>query len=877
MIYRITLLLVFSFLISHTSFCYIPTNKNQQIASKNKSIFLPHKNNFGKASNPSTDTLMNSIRKLFIQANKLNQQKKANIALELYNQFVNLAISQNYECYFWKDIRTSLSYMSNIASQFLDAEKSVNYLKKALEITLKYNPNDFDNNFYFLFKIAQNYYGQCDYNKSLDYYNHAEALFTSSNSLSINNEAILDNNIALCYLKLGSYRESNNYINKSIETEKKLRNYYNLAKNYNNIGLLFQSKKDYSEAVVCFNKSIFLYDSLLYHDKSAFVINNIGNLFLEKLSFDTCKYFYQKSLNIRKNFEKPDNTDLIQSYNNVAIVNLKLNNLDSALIFNNIAIALNTLGLTKENQSEYFSVSDFLISIADRIEINTQLYKISKDIKYLSESFTLFQSTIEVFIDRLINFSSITSTNIFINANKRFFDSSMLSSYILDSIQKSDCPLTLIVSETYKSLSLFNMQSEIRNVQSDSLSFNHFGNLNNYYKWQMRLLNMDSTENKSSKLLLIDSLIISVLEIDLYKNKFIKALKSNLREYLSNLPDSLLAICRKLDNRLLLDYYIDPNFIFINSISKTGISCSIRPTTKDFLLALQEYPISIRTLDLNASVIFSKLLSLNLLESLSDKVNLQKNITIIPDQYLTEIPFEALPFHNAYFIETKNISYRFTVLKRNYSNISITNKYANDFFAIAPFTQSDTSYHNLNASAKEITDITDLFNARKLNAFYLIGNNATYANFKNRTFNSKVFHFATHSYINNHSSDLSFLELFPTNDQLGLFLPALSSIPFCNELLVLNACETGSNLINASTGFVSFIRNLSNIAIQNYICTLWKIFDKPSHDFILKFYQNVLNGCNYNEALSQAKRAFINSTMYNYPLFWSPFILYENN
>jgi CHAT domain-containing protein len=271
------------------------------------------------------------------------------------------------------------------------------------------------------------------------------------------------------------------------------------------------------------------------------------------------------------------------------------------------------------------------------------------------------------------------------------------------------------------------------------------------------------------------------------------------------------------------------------------------------------------------------------LKPVVEELKLYGQITIVPDQNLMELPFETFPYplgnstNKSYFIENKIISYRFSTLNRNYSKTILIPNYSEEFFGIAPFDQNDSSFHSLGGSAREIIEITNLYKSKQLPASSLVGNCATYLNFINTNLNSKILHFSTHSVINNQSIHLSFLELFRGGSQFQLYLPVLASMPLSNELLLLNACETGGNLIDSSTGFVSFVRSLSGSFIQNYICTLWKIYDEPSYSFTMGFYSKLLSGHNYSSALALTKRLFIQSNMYNYPVFWSPFILYENN
>ncbi|MCX6223563.1 MAG: tetratricopeptide repeat protein [Bacteroidia bacterium] len=621
-------------------------------SQKNNSEFIPSQCfSFSKAMTDSTknsdyvsDTLFQSIKKIFLHASNTYKNNNLHVALEFYTQFVNLAISHNYEKYLWQEIRMSFSYMSSINSISLNFEESIRYLKKALEITCKYNPLDLDNIYYFLFNIAKSYYSQNDYTNSLEYYNQSEAIFSSVNSIPINKKAQLYNNLGLCYYKLGMDNESQTYLDESIRIKKILGLFDDLASSYNNIGLVSQNNEKYSEALSYFNKSLFLHDSLKNSIGSAFVNNNIGNLYLDKGSYDTSKYFYQKSLSIRKNQEKINYSDLVISYNNLSFINYKLNNLDSAMFFNGLAMDLNNQELETREQYNYFSISNYLISIADRIEINLSKYHTTNNVKYLTESFSFFQPTVKLFINQLIKYNSIFPVNIFINENKRFFDLSILSSHLLDSINIPECPRSLIVSETYKSLSLLNILSEIRTLHDDSIPFKQFGQLNKYYQWQQCLLQKEKSVSGISTLTLIDSLINNTLEIDFQKIRCLERLRDNLNNYFYNISDSIISNCKNIKDKLLLDYYISSNSIFIHTISKSKISCFVHPATKEFFHAVHKYPKSVKSIDQISTISFSKDLSVYLLSPIAKILDLFSNITIIPDQTIAEIPFESLPY-----------------------------------------------------------------------------------------------------------------------------------------------------------------------------------------------------------------------------------------
>jgi CHAT domain-containing protein len=773
--------------------------------------------------------------------------------------------------------------MSSISASILNFEGGIYYLKKALELTLKYSPGDSDNIFYFLNNIAKNYEKLYDFHKSLEFYQQAEALLLSTSKLPLIYKSDLYHDIALCYLKLEMDLESQGYIEESVRIRESLGDPLDLARDYNLIGLVYQAKKDFDIALDFFNRSLSLTDSLQCFDQSAFLINNIGNLFLDKCSFDTCRRFYNRSLDLRLDNPATKTDDLIHSYNNVAYVNFQLNDLDTALYYNHKAMDLNELKSEGPDDLELVLLSAYLTSVSDRIEINIKKYKSSKIQFFLEESDSLFQPTIQLIIGQMMKYNSLFSTNAFLNENKRFFDYSILSAYLLDSLSPLACPRSLIVSETFKSLSLVDISSEIRNIQGDSISKSQLQKSNWFYQKQRELLSQRVFLSEVLTIALIDSLIKESIIMDSIRIQHVVFLKQTLINYFSNLPDSIISRISMLDENLLfIEYYSIGDSLFEHSIIKNQVSCKVLPLSEEFRTAVKDFPRSIKSLDQESLCFSGNTLARYLLDPNIEKLSLFDNIVFIPDELLNEIPFEAIPCKYSdskmvrFLVEEKNISYRFSILTRNYSGKYFTESYSKEFIGIAPSGLNDTSFHNLEGSLNEISAITKLYHSRSLRALSFVGEEANYLNFSNFCLNSKVLHISTHSFVNEQRQGLSFLELFPSGDSANLLLPLLSSIPLRNNLLVLSSCETGKNILGSSTGLVSFLRCISNISINNYICTLWKIFDKPSQAFMIHFYLNILNGKNYCESLSSAKRSFIKSESYNHPMFWSPFVIYEN-
>ncbi len=880
------LLIVFFFIFftPHTSNTINDLNKVPLYLAFDHSNPLNISNNAIKFSKPKSDSIDTLIQKLIYEGNKAYRTNNLLIAQDLYNQLNFIAKYNNIEKKYWKELRTTLSYMSTISLMLQNIGNSISYLKKALEITLKFDPKDYTNSYYFLFNIAKNYYKLNDYYKAMDYYSQAKILISEISNISLSKKAQLYNNLGLCFLKLGIDLEARKYIEDAIKIKVNLGEIDDLALFFDNIAIVEQSKKQYNLALKYFNKSMFLYDSIKDINNLAFVKNNVGNLYLEKGSFDTCKYYYTNSLNLRKTSQHSTPIDLVQSYNNVAYINLRTSNLDSASFYNKLAFFCNLTNKRNKIYDNLFSISDYLISIADRIELNSLQYKKNKDKKFLIESYDLLPSAINVIIGHLKKLNSIFSSNQFVNENKRLFDLSILSASILDSVIKTKYPRTLIISEIFKSLSLINFPAEIRNLQSNSEAISNFSYFKSYYQFE-NLLNLGKqNEHNLNNLTIVDSLISNTIRIDNQYNKFLEKAFKNILLYYSSIENSIsINIDSSNAKNLIIDYFITEKELFIHTILNNQVSCKVITVSEEFKKSLQDYPFSIKSLDFKRIAELRKIISKLLLNPVINLIKYSDKITFIPDESLSGIPFETLSINripnqkDPYLIEIKDISYRFSILNRNYSNLQVNKTHEYEFFGIAPYAVDDSSFQNLNGSAKEIFDINQLYINESLNSCYFIGENATYNNFVNGPLNAKILHLSTHSKINKSNSTFSCVELFPSKNESSLFFPVLTSLPFDNDLLILNACDSGSNIVSSSTGFVSFLRGILNITICNYICTLWKIYDEPSYFFIKDFYKYHLKGNSYSKSMAFSKRQFINSKTYKDPIFWSSFILYEND
>ncbi len=98
------------------------------------------------------------------------------------------------------------------------------------------------------------------------------------------------------------------------------------------------------------------------------------------------------------------------------------------------------------------------------------------------------------------------------------------------------------------------------------------------------------------------------------------------------------------------------------------------------------------------------------------------------------------------------------------------------------------------------------------------------------------------------------------------------------ELLVLSACETG----RGDQSFVSGLRGLPTaVAIsgaKRSLLTLWPVDDIGTEQFMVRFYEHLVEGRNYPEALRQTRRDAIAGDLpaAKDPTVWAAFVMFEN-
>lgn len=245
-----------------------------------------------------------------------------------------------------------------------------------------------------------------------------------------------------------------------------------------------------------------------------------------------------------------------------------------------------------------------------------------------------------------------------------------------------------------------------------------------------------------------------------------------------------------------------------------------------------------------------------------------KKLTIIPDNYLSQIPYESLIVSDStstedYLIYYNQIDYKYshTFHEQNKENVlSRKPTYA----AFAPINFKKLNLSQITNSDLEVNSID-----RYLSGESYKNNTATKQEFFDQLSKKGIIHLATHANAND-----SINPWIAFSDQ-KVFLDEISLAENNAPLVVLSACNTTTGEIQTGEGVMSLARGFFYGGTQSTVSSLWQIDDRATNIIIEVFYKNLKNGQAKSTALHNAKLTYLNnhSGSETSPYYWASLIL----
>jgi CHAT domain-containing protein len=181
----------------------------------------------------------------------------------------------------------------------------------------------------------------------------------------------------------------------------------------------------------------------------------------------------------------------------------------------------------------------------------------------------------------------------------------------------------------------------------------------------------------------------------------------------------------------------------------------------------------------------------------------------------------------------------------------------------------------LPGTAKELRAIARLFGGDQ--RLYLRAQASEEVVKKGALSGHRIVHLATHGLMAPHYQALA-LTLKPEAAEDGFLINSeIAELKLDADMVVLSACRTGETIQRYGEPVAGLALSLRAAGARRVVLSLWSVEDDATADLMLRFYKPLVKaGANYQQALSEAKRALIKQGQWAHPFFWSAFVLLGN-
>jgi CHAT domain-containing protein len=271
-----------------------------------------------------------------------------------------------------------------------------------------------------------------------------------------------------------------------------------------------------------------------------------------------------------------------------------------------------------------------------------------------------------------------------------------------------------------------------------------------------------------------------------------------------------------------------------------------------------------------------------------------KQILVVPDGWLSSVPFEMLPTSASgqLLIERFAVTYlpSAILLRRpDPPTLRLRGPWTTELIAFGnPVIRSDVFAPAISTSAQgsespaalpgstvEIQGIAKMVPG--VTRAFLGGDNLK-STFLSQANNAPLLHVSTHAFadVNNpENSRILFTSRDPNTPADYVFLRELDSLALDRvRLATISACDTERGAIIRGEGVQSFSRSLLSAGARASLTSLWRVDDAATAEFMQQFYFFALRKHEpVAEALRDAKITFLHSARWQHPRYWAAFVL----
>lgn len=764
---------------------------------------------------------------------------------------------------------------------------------------------------------------------ALDYYNKALAISNESENEGNKRFAPIYNNIGIVYQNIEEYRKAVFYFSKSLNIRKKYysENSQEVAESYNNIGTVSQKMGNTGTAIDNYLKACEIYGNISTLNPILLgnTENNIATAYSEMQNKDSAMIYYKKAEKTYISVYGAKHPNLALIYNNIGNIYLESGNYAGAIESYNKSLEANTENYNAETDSistlsDYFDKKtivntiilkasayvqryvqdkgrpDLFIAIGHYLASDKMISEMRKSALSKADKLELGKLATKCYEGIIEAYAELLKTE---KGDKRPHYEEQLFAYIEKG--KSNTLLESIAGQN--ALQLANIPQEMQQTENQ---------LSSDVLYYEKLL----AEKPQNAVQIRDSLF----EANKRYNEYIRNLEEKYPEYhqlkYADNAIGLRELQKQIESGTQVRMYVQGNdVIYLACITDSNFSMYVSNAIINTADTIRAYRNSIMQTSQKAAFDFNRISNLLYKMLFPDTINQDiRNLVIVPDGMLNQIPYESLlckeessfDYSNFDFlIKRYSISYAYSATLYHRSKVRAVN--SDGWLGMAPIfttgkhsgvvldnrlkkheTQIDgikvvesSKIEPLASSETEVRNIFSMFTKAQRTAKACLWGCANKQNFISDSIsNYKYIHLATHGFVNSEKPELSGIQFscLSGDEQKGLlYSNDVYGMKMNCDLLVLSACETGLGKIMKGEGIIGLTRAFIYAGASNLLVSLWKVSDNSTSQLMTEFYKQMLQkeneGKNYAELLQKAKQTLIFGKDYSRPYYWASFII----
>jgi len=847
-------------------------------------------------------------------------------------------------------MNTTLSYLS-LGSVYIekgDYDEAIAVDKKALSILLQIVGEQHPN-------VAMSYYNISDcYLKKGDY-DQAIALGDKALSIILNTLGKQDYRAATCYILLGrayfdkgDYNQALAFYNQALAIQRVSlgEQHFEVAATYHNMAAIYDDKNDYKKALVFHHKALSIRTAALgeQHPNVADSYVGLGVVHLHLGDYRQALAFYQKALSVDLAVLGKHHPAMALCYNNLGSVHELKGEYNQAIDLYQQAIQANLPRFANSDPyvapplDDLLSESELLNSLTQKAQAFVGRYAQSHNQRDLEAAVANYEVAAQLIDQMRRGYKAEGSKLVWAGKATAIYDQAIQAALRLSrETQTAEFKnIAFLFAEKTKAAVMLEALSEAEARQFAGIPDSLLEKERQlrldlaFYEKSLGEEQLRRQEADSAKTVLWQDKVFGLGQmygalLEQFEQEYPDYYNLKYQSKTVSVPE---VQARLLDDRTaLVEYFTGKDSIFIFVLTKNDFAIEVSARDSLFERRIAQLREGIIKKDFAQYTSPAHRLYQTLLEPVADKTG-GRNLIIVPDGFLSAIPFETLLLKAVsaadsskgyanlpYLVNEHTVGYAYsaTLLQQEQSRKNRATK--RDYLAFAPvfanglpagtrggdfFKENFAPDSSKTAAAtttrvrgylpmtkKEVTGIFERFE-NSYNIFERwFGNKARV--YLEREANEtklkagdlgeyRILHFATHGLVNKKNPKLSGLILSPEDSASKedgiLHLGEIYNLNLNADLVVLSACETGLGQVAKGEGIIGLTRGFLYAGASNLLVSLWQVSDATTADLMVDFYDKMLGGMSKPAALREAKLQMIRRhAEYAKPYYWAPFIL----